>query len=117
MSWRFRKRIRPQEPGEPWRWSEPEPPDNWKKDLFFTVLIFFGILAAAQAYVWLVTPANNFRFDPDFWLCWLVLLFPSFWFAGAVYLTIRALWSWLRNRWPNSKQDRQPSWPTKDKTR
>lgn len=93
MSWRFRKRSRHQEPGEPWRWPEPEPPDNWKKDLFFISLLFVGILGAEYAYGWLVAPAHNFRPDLGFWL---MMLFPSFMFAGVVYFTVRALWSWLR---------------------
>jgi hypothetical protein len=42
VSWRFRKHTRHQEPGEPWRWAEPEPPDDLKKDLFF-ISLFFGV--------------------------------------------------------------------------
>jgi hypothetical protein len=96
MSWRFRKRIRLQEPGETWRWPEPEPPDNWKKDLFVISLLCLGMTAAEYAYCWLLAPGHDFRPKLGAWLVMLFMLLPNFWFAGVVYLTIQALWSWLQ---------------------
>jgi hypothetical protein len=93
MSWRFRKRIRPQEPGEPWRWSEPEPPDNWKHYLLFASLFCLALTAAEYAYCWLVAPGHKFGTDVG---VWLMLLFPNFMVASIVYVTIQTLWSWLQ---------------------
>ncbi len=52
-------------------------------------------MAAEFAYGWLVAP-HNFGVGLDFWTIWLLLLLPNFMCASIVYLTIQALWSWLR---------------------
>src|SRR5260221_10792090 len=86
-----------QEPGEPWqpwrrlRTEADAEADELKKDLFFISLLCLGIMGVVFAYAWLVTP--NFRFDLG---SWLVLLIASFMSACVVYLTIQAIWSWVR---------------------